>query len=319
MDNYKKLQELIKVYEETEVWKYIDGDDIFKLNGFDDNVYVSIMGNAGIEYGIGIYYGDDDLHSQLEIAYGEYSTSPDAYIRLGAFKIALGNPENLLSDASRKILKKNKIKPVNVVLRLDPGKIVRLVSEEECLLLIDILNRIINISDYIINNEMDFETDFRRKMYSFSETDGKVSARKINYPKLKAKEIKQEKLDEDLVSKGNWITQTGDYNVFLVYAPVFDINTGEYPVMFLVQHTSTLMIVGMEIIEIKDMDKIANKILGIFINNKIIPNSVIFNSSEISNICSEFVKEFKIKVYINNENNEFKLLWNSLGDSLGRL
>ncbi|MDD4187937.1 MAG: hypothetical protein PHX04_04165 [Bacilli bacterium] len=318
MDNYKKLQELIKVYEETEIWKYIDGDDIFKLNGFDDNVYVSIMGNAGIEYSIGIYYGDDDLFSQLDIVYGEYSTSPDASIHLGTFKIALGKPEKLLSDANRKILKKNKIKPVNVVFRFNPGRIVRLVTEEECLLLIEILNRIIKVADYIINNEMDFEKDFR-KMYNFSEKDGKVLVRKINYPKLKAKDIKQEKLDVDLVSKGNWITPKGTYNVFLVYAPMYDINTGDYPVMLLVQNNKNYLVVGMELIESKNTDKIASKVLAIFINNKIIPNNIIFNSSLISNICSEFIKEFKIKVHINNENDDLNLMWNSIGDSLGKL
>ncbi|MDD4795691.1 MAG: hypothetical protein PHG03_03930, partial [Bacilli bacterium] len=315
MENYKKLQELIKVYEETKMWERIDGDDIFKLSGFDKNVYVSIMGNAGVEYGIGIYYGDEDLLSQLDVVCGEYFRSPDSHLRLSLFKIPLGDPECMLSKADKKILKKNKIKPVNVAFRFDAGHLARIVTEEESLLLIDILNEILKVNDYIANNDIEFDLRFAEKMYSFSEKEGKMVVKKINYPNFKVKKMKQEKLDQDLVAKGNWITKKDNYHVFLVYAPMYLIGSNQYPYLLIFQNTDTFMIIGMEVIESNDMDKIANKLLGMFIKNRIIPKSIRVNSSEVKDVCSELIEEFKIKVSIDTEIEELSFIWQSLYDN----
>ena len=44
MKNYKKLISLIEEYEKTNVWENLDGDDIFKIAGFNEEIYVSICG-----------------------------------------------------------------------------------------------------------------------------------------------------------------------------------------------------------------------------------------------------------------------------------
>ena len=44
MENYKKLISLIEEYNKTKLWENIDGDDIFKIAGFNDEIYISMYG-----------------------------------------------------------------------------------------------------------------------------------------------------------------------------------------------------------------------------------------------------------------------------------
>ena len=71
MNNYKDILPLLNEYRKTSLWKILSGEDFFKIEGFDDNIYVSILGNAGLDFGIVIFKGDKELFSQLDISYGD--------------------------------------------------------------------------------------------------------------------------------------------------------------------------------------------------------------------------------------------------------
>ncbi len=294
MKNYKELQELIKKYEQTKIWELVDSDDIFRLDDFEEDIYISIMGKAGLDYGISIYYGKQDLLSQMDISFGQYEYSPDAFIRLRAYKISLGNPGNMLTDDDKKSLKKNSIKLKNVVFRLDAGKLPRIVTEQECIFLIAILKRIIEVSNYIIYKNLDLESVDIEYMYSFSKIENEITHKKVKWPTLKYEFINQNRLKKELINKGTWIQPKGELNIGMLYTPKFVSEKMIYPLMIIIHNSITNMIIDIMIIKEEEKSDIANNILTSLIDKKILPTKISFNSNEITDICKEIIKEYKV-------------------------
>ena len=294
MDNYKKLQELIKEYENTKIWKYVDGDDIFKLDGFDEQIYVSIMGRAGLDCSIAIYYGEQDLLSQMDISFGQYKNSPDAFLRLSAYKIEIGDPGNLLNKEDKKQLKKHNIKPKNVTIRLDAGKTPRLITEEETLFLIDILKRIIAIANYIINRDFKIELVKPKYMYCFNDNEGTIIAKQIKWPILKYEFTNQQKLNQDLIGQMTWINNTKTLEIGMFYLPMFIEETKSYPRIIIIYDGESDLIIDMIIVNDNEIDMIAHNILKSLINRKTKPSKITFNSNEIVDICKDIIMEFEL-------------------------
>ena len=72
----------IKNYGSEDIWKSIDGDDIFKIAGFDEEIYISICGKLGEDTSINIYKGYDELDTQIDVAMGEHQGYMDSRISL---------------------------------------------------------------------------------------------------------------------------------------------------------------------------------------------------------------------------------------------
>ena len=316
MNNYKELQNLIKEYEKTKIWEYLDGDDIFKLEGFDKNIYISIMGNAKLDYGIGIYYGEQDLLSQMDISYGQYANSPDAFIRLKSYKIALGNPGNMLSPDDKTILKKNKLKANNVVFRLDAGCLPRIIDEKESLKIIEILKRIIEVANYVISNEFEMDSVKPEHMFSFSKSTDKIKVKQIKWPTLKFEFIKQSKLSEDMVNKMNWVKKDVELNIGLFYAPMFMMDTKKYPLIVLIHDEKSDLILDIIIIKENEVNEVANKVLNSFVTKKINPSKIIFNSNEIAYICQDIIDEFEILFRLEEHLEKLFDIWINMYESL---
>lgn len=88
MEKYKVLLECIHRFKELRFWDYIDGSDIFEVKTSSQNVYVSILGQAHIEYGMVVYEDLWDFSSQLMCENDNQEVEqPDTPFRLSCLKI----------------------------------------------------------------------------------------------------------------------------------------------------------------------------------------------------------------------------------------
>lgn len=318
MENYKKLISLINQYKETEFWKYISGDDFFKIKDNKD-IFVSIMGQEGLDKSIAIYNGKDELMSQLDIAFFDYSNSPDSYNRLSCYKICIDDPGNLLMANDKKILKNNKLSNKIVVLRLESGKLPRLVTEEESLFVLEILNKIILIAEYYIANKMTEPSDkVLEKMYVFDVLEQKVICKKTNFPKLTYVKEKTTKINDDLVNKILIFKQKGDYEVSLMYSPFYVEETKEYSYMLVIKDMNSGLVLNCSLLELKERKNIPNKVLDIFEKYKIYPKNIMFNAHDVLYLCTDLIKNLKINFGVNPNNGSLFELWINLYNGVGR-
>lgn len=300
MKNYKQLLELLEEYKKTKFWKEISGDDIFKLEE-EKPVYISILGNAGNTMGIVVYNSEEELYSQFDISFGEYQNSPDAYLRLAAYEICIDDYGNLLIPEEAKKLKQHKIKSKHAVFKLLPGKLPRLVTEEEAKKLIKIIKKIICIANYWKENELPLsDTVNLDTMYSFKVENEKVSHQEIEYPPRPITNPKINKLDEDILNKLLLVSKQGSYDVALMYFP-FPVGEGKntiFPHLLLVQERSAQFIIGCELLKPEDLPNLQNKLLNIFHNIKLAPCELRFNSCDTQSYFKDLISELKIKTEV---------------------
>ena len=318
MDNYKKLIELIKEYKKTEFWKIISGDDFFKIKDKED-IFVSVMGQEGIDNSIAIYRGKDELISQLDIAFYEYQFSPDSYNRISCFKICVDDSGNLVMKEDKKKLKKNKLSTDMVALKLEAGRLPRLVTEEESLFLIDVISKIIKISEYYKEKGLTEPSDkVIDKMYVFDCENDKVSHKKTSFPKLTYKNEKTKKLDNDLVNKTLIFSQKGTFEVGLFYSPFFIEEEKSYSYMIIVMDSDSKMIIDIKLISLKNRSNFQNELLSIFESKKLYPKNLSFNGTDVLYLCKDMIQELKINFRVNSNNVDLFEVWVNMYKGLGK-
>ena len=317
MDNYKKLIELLKEYKKTEFWKIISGDDFFKIKDKED-IFVSVMGQEGIDNSIAIYRGKDELISQLDIAFYEYQFSPDSYNRISCYKICLEDSGNLVMKDDKKLLKKNKLSSDMVALKLEAGHLPRLVNEEESLFLIDVVSKIIKISEYYKGKGLTEPSDkVIDKMYVFDCND-EVSHKKVKFPKLTFKTEKTKKLDQDLVNKTLIFSQKGTYDVGLFYSPFFIDEEKCYAYMIMVMDNDSKMIIDIKLTSLNNRSNFQNELLSIFESKKIYPKNISFNGTDVLYLCKDFIKDLKVNFRVNPNNVDLFEVWVNMYKGLGK-
>lgn len=318
MENYKKLIELLKEYKETEFWKIVSGDDFFKIKDKED-IFVSVMGQEGIDNSIAIYRGKDELISQLDIAFYEYQTSPDNYNRISCFKICLEDSGNLVMKDEKKKLKKNKLSSDLVALRLEAGHLPRVVNEEESLFLIDVVSKIIKIAKYYkVKKLTEPSHKVIDKMYVFDCNEDIVSHKKASFPKLTYKSEKTKKLDSELVNKTLIFSQKGTYNVGLFYSPFYVQEDNCYAYLILIMDNESKMLIDAHLIPLKSRDNFQNELLKLFEKKKIYPKNISFNGTDVLYLCKEMIKELKINFMVNPNNIDLFEIWLTMYNGLGK-
>lgn len=318
MDNYRELLKKAEEYKKTKFWSYISGDDIFKIKGYDRNVYVSVMGSVGVNYGIAIFKGDDELFSQLDATFGEYEKFPDMFNRLEMYKVELFDVGHMLNDQDKKKLSKYGIKSKDHVFKLEPGFLPRIVGEDECKFIMNVLDDIILIAKYILKKKLEMiDQILLEKMYAFDIKDGVVKHSKINYPTKQDKKIKTEELDNSIVSKLLMTKQRGTYHVGLFYSPDFiREERWYYPLMLFVVEEKSRMILGVTMIKKEEISNVPNKLIDIFAKNNLVPENISFTDEPLSLLCKDVLIELKIKYTIDDEDELLFDIWEDMADQL---
>lgn len=318
MNNYIKLLEKIEEYKKTKFWTYIDGDDIFKIKGYKNNIYVSIMGNAKIDYGIAIYNGEEELFTQLDTTFGEYREFPDIFNRVEMYKIQLFDVGHLLNNHDKKKLTKNKIKSKDHAFKLESGYLPRVVDEDECQFIMDVLDDIILIAGYIYDVKLKMiEQEYIEKMYAFDIKDGVVKHSKINYPTKQNKKIKIEKINSSIINKLLMTRQQGIYHIGLFYSPVFVTEERNYyPLMLFIVEEHSGLILGLTLIKREEISTVANKIGEIFAKNHLVPENICFSDSSLVYLCEELLVELKVRYIIDNTDELLFDIWEGICKTL---
>lgn len=301
MENYKKLLELLNEFEKTKLWKIVSGDVIFSLTGFKKPVYVSILGNAGCSYGIVVYDGKKELETQLDISFGCYQNFPDNHIRISCYELCIGDTNNLLSKESKKQLKKEKISMKNAILRLKAGFLPRLVTEEESLFLIQVLEKIIVLAHSLIENNKTFleEPDFMM-MDQFKIEEFTVTHKKIPFPTFTESIPKVKKLKSENLNKLLLLGKTLEINVGLFYCPVYITEEVPcYPYLLMVEEKTTGLLLGFQMLKHEEKNNIGNTLLEILESRHFVPSKINFSSEEVELLCRDVLDELKIKSSVN--------------------
>lgn len=304
MQNYKKLLELLSEYEKTKIWKIFSGDVIFSLAGFKKPVYVSILGNAGYSLGLVVYDGKKELEKQLDVSFGCYQNFPDNFVRISCYEICIGDIKNLLTKESKEQLKKEKISSKNAIFRLEEGYLPRLVTEKESEFLIQVLEKIIILSHYLIEKNQSFlESPDFVYMDQFKIDNLTVVHKKIPFPTFSNKLPKVKKVNEENINKLLLLGKTLEINVGLFYAPMYiEEKNPYYPFLFIIENTKTNFLLGIRMLKPDEVSNIGNMFLEILIQHHFVPSKVHFNSEEclllLRNVIDELNFEFDVNTNI---------------------
>lgn len=140
MNNYLKLLDLMHQFKSLNIWEYIDSRDIFQVSLSDQDVFISILGHAGIEYGMMVYESVDELSYQIMSENDSLDVEqPDLPFHLSGLKIECRDGKMMSKyDTSGKIFEYD-IDDECIALKFNVGTPMRLVNDQECLLLIELL------------------------------------------------------------------------------------------------------------------------------------------------------------------------------------
>lgn len=315
MNNYKELLKKIEEFKKAQLWSYVDGDDIFCLKGFSENVYISVLGHAKCEYGLVIMKGEEDFISQLAIAFGAESNLPDFSLRLKAYKIVIGDPMNLISSSDKKTLKENNIKPKDVSIRMDAGKLPRLVNEEECLFLIEVIDKLLLLAQNFKNKKVNTpEMKISKYIYSYTFEKDKITVTKEDFPKYEIKPYPQEKIDNNYIKMIKQHKKHGTINVWLLYFPMYDKKTNQYPLVLLIIDSKTKFLYGIEIIEQNNLDKITNKVLEKLARLNLYPKEISVNDFALSLTLEQLERELNLTLSVDYYDDFMHFLYQQLSN-----
>lgn len=195
---------------------------------------------------------------------------------------------------------------------MDPGCLPRIVTEEESLFLIQVIDKIILIAQYFMANNLPL-SEFVNidEMYSF-KVGKEVTHKIIDYPILKIKNNKTNLLKDELINKALFLPKENRMiSISLMYTPFYVEETLSYPKIITLFDLKTNKILNMEIIKPCDEMDIPNIILKKLIELKCIPKKIIFADSTIEEYSKEIIKELKITTDIE-FSSELYYMWEQL-------
>lgn len=171
MDNYLKLVSLMHKYKEQKIWEKIDSRDIFQVELENKDVFISVLGKANIEYGLIVYESYEDLSRQTITENDSIDIEqPDYAFHLTSIKVDCRDGQLIEeNDFSGKIFEYD-IHDECIAVKYTEGKPMRLVNDEECLLLIELLELLIRYSEEI--KCLDFDILDYTQTYSLKENRG---------------------------------------------------------------------------------------------------------------------------------------------------
>jgi len=309
LKNYKELLNLLKVYQKIKVWEKISGDDVFQIQGYKKPIYVAILGQAKICNEINIYMNKEELYEQYDTIYGEYYKYPDIYYRVSCYKLIVEKAEELLTSESQDILRKNHIKKDMAILRIERGKMPRLVTEDEAEFLIPIMRDIIKISEYIIEKNLVFPEKIKLdEQYAFSVKE-KVSCRKKKFES--GHEICEQatEIDQDILNKVLIFSQKGTFGIGLFYGPFYIEKEKEYCRLLIVSDLETGKVLEIQAIPQKEAQNLANCLLATFLKIKRYPQNIAFASTRTLLRCQKLISELKMNYKVDIEMDELFNQW----------
>ncbi|WP_077618356.1 plasmid pRiA4b ORF-3 family protein [Bacillus sinesaloumensis] len=105
--NWHKLLEITEQYKQLQPWQWLDDDQIIAVEDpvTKEYVYCSIMGGAGIEYGLAAYVGEKGLQFLNDLLI-QTSIDEKMYLKQRSLLMSFSNREEL-SDEDYQILKEN--------------------------------------------------------------------------------------------------------------------------------------------------------------------------------------------------------------------
>lgn len=220
MNNYKKLLDLIHQFKSLNIWETIDSRDIFQVELSHKNVYVSLLGNAGIEYGMMVYESVEDLSYQMMAENDSIEVEqPDLPFHLSGLKIECRDGKIMSQyDTSGKIFEYG-IHDDCLALKFSVGKPMRLVNDDECLLLIELLELFIKYYREI--KDLDFESIEAIETYSIKDNNN-LEVRIMSFPAAIPPhyDVNYE-LDEEMLEDVSTLNKQDEWAIGIFYSPAF--------------------------------------------------------------------------------------------------
>ena len=217
----------------------------------------------------------------------------------------------MLSKKDLKLL--SKIKATDYIFKLESGKTPKLANEEECLLIKEVVEKIIKIAPLYTEGKIKVLEDVNfEKMESFSFTNNKISHKKIKFPQNYYSLPDIDKLNKDELNKLLLFNNKDEYNVGLFYAPM-NVK-GSYPFLLIIQNEMNQNLVSVEVFE--NISSFGNVLLNVLVKNKIVPKTINFNCDEALILANEVIKELKIKVNVNPQMYSLFNIWEEIYNSL---
>lgn len=220
MNNYKKLLDLMHQFKFLNIWETIDSRDIFQVQLSYKKVFVSILGNAGIEFGMMVYESVEDLSCQMMAENDSIEVEqPDLPFHLSGLKIECRDGKIMSQyDVSGKIFEYGILDDC-LALKFSVGKPMRLVNDQECLLLIELLELFIKYSKEI--KALDFNSIDSIQTYLLTDK-GFLDIQVITFPgAIPPHYDVNYELDEDMLKEVSTLEHQDEWAIGIFYSPVF--------------------------------------------------------------------------------------------------
>ena len=159
---WRDLHEAFRDYCRVEPWQWLADGDLVVVEHPSEGYkgYCAVLGNAGIEYGLAVYLGDEGLASYLSLMTGEVDPeSPSDIDSMRSLSAMLVDREDLNSSERRVIrdlgLRYRGRGRWPLFRSMVPGYVPWLLDSEEAVLLAVALQRIMDVASRVSTGELD--------------------------------------------------------------------------------------------------------------------------------------------------------------------
>lgn len=298
MENYIKLIEELTLFNEQRFWELLSGEDIFEIKRPSGNIYVSILGNAGIDTGLIIYRHAQELYSQLSLM-ENIDHYIDQYARLEGIRIYLTGGQKVASNMGIvDHLKEHDALNEIIALVSNYGQQIRLPDEEECEELIEIVREVNAIQAYYRKNNLNPESLKQWDMFSFDISNQEISVDSVEWPIYYSRKYDINVLLNEHVEAIKAFSQTGKIGIGIYFLPTHNKITNEYPSFCVLYDINNDRFLEPILIESHQVSQLYEQIAKSLIKHHCYPREIVCTLPEVETMLENMTDQLEIETYV---------------------
>ncbi|MDO4501154.1 MAG: hypothetical protein Q4B60_07780 [Erysipelotrichaceae bacterium] len=308
---YEECMELANRFDVTKLCKMVDSDRLLELTINGENVYASVLGFHGRDYGIVIYPDYDEMAEVYPFIFGDKGGDeavkyyPDLAFRISAIEVCMSDPKGFANDRVLKEMEEKNYPLYPSFIRLKQNEETRLVNKKELNIVGGVLSDLLKMmqntdfSDISLNLGLKKEGELTN-INQVYVTDKETIFGEVFDPTLADiyLNIEPDYFDTKKLKKFKQLKNKKDIQVSLFVSPYCE--DGDQPYMYIINDLNTGMILEMQLVSLKDMHNIDNILLDKFIELGFGVNQLYVNNEHTYEALIDFKDEVEA-YWINND------------------
>lgn len=292
MKNYKKLMKQLERFEKVALWDKIESSNMLKVRIDNEDYYITILGNAGIEKGIAIYRNADEMYTQLDFI-DNANLYLDSYARAQAIRIYMTEGYKVAANTpDYELLEKEDLLGEYIAIDANIGLVPVILSESDCLVVSEIVDKLIAINDSLVHNPIQFDYEY------ISYFDENNNFHQEDYPIYYTYDFGVKPLCSSTINELNGYRDNSVYQIGIYYLPMLVEGSNEFPVYCGIYNETTREFQRPLILEGLDGENILEYIAQVFTETLDTPNTIKCINNATEAVLSSLIKSLNIHVMI---------------------